>query len=60
MCLPKVKQLNLERETEACGMVRVKRQVKQMEDNLEQLRNSLNALNDEYSKRQPIAGKTGG
>ena len=41
-----------EREKRACDTARVKRQVKQMEDNLEKLRNSQKALNDEYSKKR--------
>ena len=38
-----------ERQKQACDTASVK--VKQMEGNLEQLRNSLNALTDEYSTK---------
>ena len=40
-----------DKQKHACETASIKRQVKQMEGNLEQLRNSLNALNVEYSNK---------
>ena len=38
-----------EQKKRACAAASLQKQVNQMEDNLDQLRNSLNALNDEYT-----------
>ena len=40
-----------DKQRRACETASVKRQLKQMEGNLEELRNSLNALNVEYSNK---------
>ena len=40
-----------EQKKRACAAASLQKQVNQMEDNLDQLRNSLNALNDEYTKK---------
>ena len=49
---PKGKSIkSRERQKRVCDTARVKIQLKQMEGNLEQLRDSLDALNDEYSKK---------
>ena len=50
--VPKVKQINREsKKKRACAAASMQKQVNQMEDNLDQLRNSLNALNDAYTKQ---------
>ena len=40
-----------DKQRRACETASVKRQLKQMEGNLEEFRNSLNALNVEYSNK---------
>ena len=51
--VPKVKQVNREsKKRRACAAAAsIQKQVNQMEHNLDRLGNSLNTLNDEYSKK---------